>query len=180
MPGKRNMAVPECQTLVESPAIIKTISAILSLSLLTLISTSTLAQGANPFIGTWDIDLRKSDFGNATVPANISRTYFDHHDGTYTYMVITTAQDGSLSGTTARYSYSGERYPIAGFNPDQRATISYRKVGETTVEYIVYLNGEVQQIGAKVVTPNYLELSIVIQFPNSAQEDQVLVFNRRN
>lgn len=158
----------------------KNISAVLILSLLTLVSSVAHAQGANPFLGTWDIDLRQSNFGGASAPANMSRTYYDHHDQTYTYMVITTAQDGSLSGTTARYSYSGEEYPIAGFNPDQRATISYRKIGETTVEYTVYLDGEVQQIGAKVVTPNYQQLRIIIQFPNSDQEDQVLVFNRRN
>ena len=159
---------------------IKSASALLFLSLLTLVSSTTLAQGANPFIGTWDIDLSQSNFGSASAPANMSRTYFDHGDRTYTYMVITTAQDGSLSGSTSRYSYSGEQYPIASFNQDQKAMISYRKIGETTVEYTVYLNGEVHQIGAKVVRPNYQQLRIVIQFPNSEQEDQVLVFNRRN
>jgi len=155
-------------------------SALLIASLLTLLSAGTLAQGANPFLGTWDIDIRQSNFGSATVPANMSRTYFDHGDETYTYMVITTAQDGSLSGTTARYSYSGERYPIASFNQDQQATISYRKIAPTTVEYTVFLDGEVQQIGAKIVAPNYQHLTILVQYPNSDQEDQVLVFNRRS
>lgn len=167
-------------TLLGSPTMLKNISALLILSLLTLFSSAVIAQGANPFLGTWDIEIRESDFGSANAPANISRTYFDHGDETYTYMVITTEQSGSLDGTTARYSYSGEQYPIASFNQDQKATISYRKIGETTVEYTVYLNGEVQQIGAKVVTPNYQQLRIIIQFPNSEQEDQILVFNRRN
>jgi len=125
------------------------------------------------------MDIRRSNFGSATAPANLSRTYFDHGDETYTYMVITTAQDGSVSGTTAHYSYSGERYSIASFNQDQSAEISYQKIAPTTVEYTVYLNGEVQQIGAKVVAPNYQQLRIIIQFPNSDQEDQVLVFNKR-
>lgn len=168
------------KTLMGPPTMFKNISALLIFSLLTLFGSAALAQGANPFLGTWDIDTRQSSFGSANAPANISRTYFDHGDETYTYMVITTAQDGSLSGTTARYSYSGDQYPIAGFNQNQRATISYRKIGETTVEYTVYLNGELQQKGAKVVTPNYQELRIIIQFPNSEQEDQILVFNRRN
>lgn len=159
---------------------LKNISALMVFTLLCVSSAVALAQGANPFLGTWDIDIRQSDFGSADAPTNISRTYFDHGDETYTYMVITTAQNGSLTGTTARYSYSGERYPIASFNQEQKATISYRKIGETTVEYTVYLNGEVQQRGAKVVTPNYQQLRIIIEFPNSEQEDQILVFNRRN
>lgn len=159
---------------------LKNISALLIASLFILISATTLAQGANAFLGTWDIDLRQSNFGSATAPLNLSRTYFDHGDETYTYMVITTAQDGSLSGSTARYSYSGEQYSMASFNQDQRAKISYRKIAPTTVEYTVYLDGEVQQIGAKVVAPNYQQLRIIIQFPNSDQEDQILVFNRRD
>ena len=158
---------------------LRKISTLLIVSLFILVSASTLAQSANPFVGTWDIDIRQSNFGNATAPANLSRTYFDHGDETYTYMVITTEEDGSLSGTTARYSYSGEQYSIASFNQDQRAKISYRKIAPTTVEYTVYLDGEVQQIGAKVVAPNYQHLRIIIQFPNSDQEDQILVFNKR-
>ena len=159
---------------------LKKISALLIAFLFTLASATTLAQSANPFLGTWDIDIRQSNFGSATAPANLSRTYFDHGDETYTYMVITTAQDGSLSGSTARYSYSGEQYSIASFNQDQSAKISYRMIAPTTVEYRVYLDGEVQQIGAKVVAPNYQQLRIIIQFPNSDQEDQILVFNKRD
>lgn len=155
------------------------LQSLLAAFLLCMISTCTLAQGANPFIGTWDIDLSSSNFGSGTPPVNMSRTYYDHHDNTYTYMVITTSEDGALSGTTARYSYSGERYPIASFNQGQAAMISYRKISDTTVEYTVYLNGETQQIGAKLVSPNYQQLTIAIQFPNSDLEDQVLVFNKR-
>jgi len=147
---------------------------------LSLVSFSALAQSANPFIGTWDIDLTDSNFGSGTAPANMSRTYFDHGDESYTYMVITTAANGSLSGTTSHYSYSGEQYAIASFTEDQRARISYKKINNTTVEYTVYLNGEVQQIGAKFISPNYQRLTISIQFPNSDQENQILVFNRRS
>lgn len=157
----------------------KKMSALLIAFLSTMFNATTFAQSANPFVGTWDIDIRRSNFGSDTAPANLSRTYFDHGDETYTYMVITTAQDGSLSGTTSRYSYSGEQYAIASFNSDQSARISYQKIAPTTVEYTVYLDGEVQQIGAKIVAPNYQQLRIIIQFPNSDQEDQVLVFNKR-
>ena len=145
-----------------------------------LASVGARAQSENPFIGTWDIDLRASDFGSATAPANMSRTYFDHGDGTYTYMVITTNEDGTLSGTTSHYSYSGDRYSIASFNQNQRANISYNRINDTTVEYTVYLDGEVQQIGAKFISPNYQQLTISIQFPGSNQENQILIFNKRS
>ena len=41
------------------------------------------------------------------------------------------------------------------------------------------VDDEVQQIGAKFISPNYQQLTIAIQFPNSDQEDQILVFHRR-
>ena len=137
------------------------------------------AESNNPFIGTWDIDFQQSEFGNSTVPKNLSRTYFDHGDGTYTFIVVETNPDGSLSGTTSHYSYSGEKYAIASLDELDQAVISYNKINDTTVEYTVYLNGEVQQIGAKFISPNYEQLTIAIQFPNSEQENQVLRFNRR-
>ena len=95
------------------------------------------------------------------------------------YQVATSNEDGTVSITSAHYTYSGGQYPIASFDELQGATISYRKINETTVEYTVRLNGEVTQIGAKFISPNYQRLTIGIQFPNSDQEDQVLIFNRR-
>ncbi len=144
-----------------------------------LVAPVLMAQSGNPFIGSWEVDLRSSNFGSATPPQDLVRTYFDHGDDTYTYMVITTGQDGTVSGTTSHYSYSGDNYPIANFNQDIRAQISYNKINDTTVEYTVYVNGEAQQIGAKFISPNYQQLTISIQFPNSDQDDQILVFNRR-
>lgn len=152
----------------------------LLLVLLLGLASSALAQAQNPFIGTWDIDLRESNFGSATPPANMSRTYFDHGDGSYTYMVITTAQDGSLSGSTANYSYDGELYPIANFDQNPEATISYTQINDTTVEYRVYLDGELSQIGAKYISPNHQHLTISIQYPGTGQENQILLFNKRN
>jgi len=61
-----------------------------------------------------------------------------------------------------------------------QATISYRKIHDTSVEYTVYVDGEVSQIGAKFVSPNFQQLSIAIQSPNSDQQDQILIFNKRN
>jgi hypothetical protein len=37
----------------------------------------------------------------------------------------------------------------------------------------------VSQIGAKFISPNYQQLTISIQYPDSDQENQILVFNRR-
>ena len=143
-------------------------------------STAALAQAENPFIGTWDIDFDESDFGSANVPQNISRSYTDLGNGSYAYQVATVNQDGTLGLTSAIYTYSGEQYPIVSFDElPEAALISYKKINETTVEYTVHLAGEVNQIGAKFISPNYQRLTIGIQFPNSDLQNQILVFNKR-
>jgi hypothetical protein len=144
------------------------------------LSAALFAQGENPFIGTWDIDMERSNFGSATPPASMSRTYYDHGDGSYSYIVVTINQEGVVNASSARYDYSGDTHPIANFNQDVQATISYKKIHDTSVEYTVYVDGEISQIGAKFVSPNFQQLSIAIQSPNSDLQDQILIFNKRN
>lgn len=153
---------------------------ILAIFSLTLLSTTIFAQSENPFIGTWDIDLQRSNFGSAAEPAAMARTYYDHGDGSYSYILVTTNAEGVVNASSAHYSYSGETHPIANFDQNVRATISYNRINDTTVEYTVYVDGEVTQIGAKFISPNYQQLTIAIQTPNSNQEDQILIFNRRS
>lgn len=161
-------------------SLLKITTQLLSFASLSMLSINALAQGENPFIGTWDIDLQRSNFGSAPAPASMARTYYDHGDGSYSYIVVTTDSNGVVNASSAHYTYEGETHPIANFNQQVRATISYNRINSTTVEYTVYIDGEVAQIGAKFISPNYQQLTIAIQTPNSDMEDQILIFNRRN
>ena len=157
----------------------KTATILVALSFL-LSSFAALAQDENPFIGAWDINLEESEFGSANPPKNMSRSYTDLGNGSYAYQVATVNEDDTLNLSSAIYTYSGEQYPIVSFDElPAPARISYRRINETTVEYTVRVGGEVTQIGAKFISPNYQQLTISIQFPDSDQENQILVFNRR-
>jgi len=156
------------------------IATILVALLVLLGSAAALAQEENPFIGTWDIDFDESDFGSATAPQNMSRSYTDLGNGSYAYQVATVNQDGTLGLTSAIYTYSGEQYPIVSFDElPAPALISYTRSNDTSVEYTVRLDGEVTQIGSKFISPNYGRLTISIQYPDTDLENQVLIFNRR-
>ena len=157
----------------------KIVTLLIALSVL-LGSIATLAQSEDPFIGSWDIDLTRSDFGSAISPKNMSRSYTDLGNGSYAYQVVRLNPDDTLSLTSAIYSFDGAQYPIVSLDElPEPALISYRKINDTTVEYTVRVGGKVSQIGSKFISPNYQQLSISIQFPDSDQENQVLIFNRR-
>lgn len=151
----------------------------LLLILLWALAASAFGQDDNPFIGTWDLDREASDFGGAAMPENMSRTYAEVGEGTYMYLVANFTPDGSLGGSSATYRYDGARYPIASLTALDAAFISYRKINEKTVEYRVTVDGQLTQIGAKTISNDGRVLTIVIQFPNSDQENQILRFNRR-
>ena len=154
---------------------------LLSIITLCLFSASILAQGENPFVGTWDINISASDFGGAAEPENMSRTYADLGDGSYIYMVATVNADSTLDGSSATYRYDGGQYPIASLAPGAQAQISYRRINDRTVEYRVNVEDTLTQIGAKTISPDGRVLRIAIQFPNSegSQNNQILVFDRR-
>ena len=159
----------------------KIITKLLLATTMCLSSLSILAQGENPFVGTWDINISASDFGGAPAPANMSRTYADLGDGSYIYMVATVNQDSTLSGSSATYRYDGGQYPIASLTPGAQAKISYRRLNDRTIEYRVHVEDILTQIGAKTISPDGRVLRIAIQFPSAqgSQNNQILEFDRR-
>ena len=162
------------------PALVTVLLALLSPIVAAQVSFQSPGGGENPFIGTWDLDAERSDFGDAADPQNMSRTYADLGDAQYMYMVVQINADGSLGGTSATYRYDGVQYPIANLNPQApNARISYRKLNERTVEYTVRVDGEVTQIGAKTISNDGRFLTIAVQFPASGASNQMLRVNRR-
>ncbi len=144
-----------------------------------LFSIAATAQDENPFIGVWDLDRAGSNFGSSPVPANMIRTYANAADGAFMYLLVTMNEDGTIGGSSATYKYDNQENTIASLNPDAQATISYRKVNEKTVEYIVRVNGLTTQIGAKSITPDGSVLTIVVQNITGQVNNQILKFNRR-
>ena len=144
-----------------------------------LIPFAASAQNENPFIGVRDLDRSDSNFGNSPVPANMIRTYADAADGAFMYLLVTMNEDGSIGGSSATYKYDNQENTIASLNPDAQARISYRKVNDKTVEYIVRVDGLTTQIGAKSISPDGNVLTIVIQNIGDEVNNQILRFDRR-
>lgn len=144
-----------------------------------LIPFTAFAQDENPFIGVWDLDNTDSNFGSSPVPTDMIRTYADASGGAFMYLLVTMNEDGSIGGSSATYKYDNQENTIASLNPDAQATISYRKVNEKTVEYIVRVNGLTTQIGAKTISPDGSILTIVVQNIGGQVNNQILKFERR-
>lgn len=148
-----------------------------------LLPFAAIAQGENPFIGTWDLDAANSDFGSAPVPNATTRTYIETGNGGYMYLVVTINQDGSIGGSSASYRYDGANNSIATIGGSgAQSTISYFFVNGRTIEYTIRNGGRTTQIGAKTLSPDSRVLTIVVQNldPDGGNSSsQILRFNRR-
>lgn len=146
-----------------------------------LFAFAASAQVANPFIGTWDIDLPSSSYGNAPVPKNMSRTYADVGNGSYMFLVVSIGEDGSIGGSSATYRFDMKETPLASLNQTNPTTISYTQINDKTVQYTVRVDGRTSQIGAKTISPDGRVLTIAVQSFNAQGDidNQILKFNRR-
>lgn len=146
-----------------------------------LLSFAATAQVVNPFIGTWDIDLASSRFGNAPIPKNMSRTYADVGNGSFMFLVVSIAEDGSIGGSSATYRFDMQENPLASLNQTNPTTISYTQINDKTVQYTVRVDGRTSQIGAKTISPDGRVLTIAVQTFNAQGDidNQIMKFNRR-
>lgn len=146
-----------------------------------LCALTVAAQSVNPFLGTWDIDLASSSFGNAPVPKSMSRTYADVGNGSFMFLVVSIAEDGSIGGSSATYKFDQKETPLASLNQTNPTTISYTQINDKTVQYTVRVDGRTSQIGAKTISPDGRVLTIAVQTfnPQGDIDNQILKFNRR-
>jgi len=154
---------------------------LLTFASVVIFTCASFAQDLNPFIGTWDIDHAGSNFGSAPVPKNMSRTYEDVGNGSYMFLVVSIAEDGSIGGSSATYKFDSKENPLASLNLTAPTTISYTQNNEKTVQYTVRVDGRVSQIGAKTISPDGRVLTIAIQTFTAEGDinNQILKFNRR-
>ena len=99
------------------------------LSLLVVFSCGSLFAQANPFVGTWKLNVAKSKFDPGPAPKSQTRTVVAQGDGaTYTFDGV--AADGKSFSYTFTVKYDGKDYPVTGTGmPGGADTIAIKLVG---------------------------------------------------
>lgn len=111
----------------------------------------------------------------------MSRTYADVGNGSFMFLVVSIAEDGSIGGSSATYKFDQKETPLASLNQTNPTTISYTQINDKTVQYTVRVDGRTSQIGAKTISPDGRVLTIAVQTfnPQGDIDNQILKFNRR-
>jgi hypothetical protein len=136
------------------------------------------AQGADPIVGTWELNVAKSKYTPGPAPKSETRTF------------VVAGQDikGSLKGvdgsgkpTAASWTinYDGKDRPITG-NPDAD-TLSLKRVNAFTVEATQKRAGKVVITGTRTISPDGKVMTITTKGTTERGQtiNKVEVFEKR-
>jgi hypothetical protein len=99
------------------------------------VALSATAQSKDPFVGTWRINVAKSNYSPGPAPKSISSTYEAAGQG----YKVTVSGDNPYSYTT---NLDGKDSPVAGNNPNAD-TITVRRIDASTLEAVSKKGGKV-------------------------------------
>jgi hypothetical protein len=175
-------------------------------TLITALSLSQVgAQPTDPAIGTWELNLTKSQFHPGPAPRSQSRTYevltvrgtirvkgvdaegrasvvaYPVPQGAAAVKMTAKGIDAEGKPTLMEYTalYDGRDYPFLG-NPNADS-ISLRRVDDFTIEATTKRAGKIATQGKRVISPDGKVMTVTTKGTNASGEtvDNVLVFDKR-
>ena len=142
-----------------------------------LLFLSGLLQAADPFAGTWDLDIGKSRIDNPEVLKRVEMTL--------------TERDGGLVWEDVRYFVNGQIRKRGPINFDQMehpnpntpgAKYTVRRLDATTIERVDKLNGKVIIVGLDALLTDgktLLQFAYIFNSDGSLRSDETQVWHRR-
>lgn len=165
---------------------------------LTMFGILVRAQGADPIVGTWVLNVAKSTFGPGPIPKSESRTYvMEGQETRATFKGVTEPRryvtvrqeikatsvrvDSDGRSTTEDWTvvYDGRDRPVTG-NPDADMR-SQRRIDPSTTEFTQKKNGKVVIIGTEAISTDGRVLTITTRGTNARGEtiNGVVVFEKQ-
>ena len=113
---------------------------ILAVCVITTFPSHALAQGPNPLIGTWTLNIAKSNFSPGPPPKSSTRTYTQNGDG-LKFVTAGVNADGSAGKNSWAAHFDGKDYPMVG-NPNADM-VTITMVGASTMDFTSKKGGKV-------------------------------------
>lgn len=137
-----------------------------------------LANPADPFDGTWELNVKASKFSPGPGPKSQTRVYVS--DGK-TVKMTSKGVDGEGKPTNVEYtaSYDGKDHAMTG-NPNAD-TISLKRVDEYTADSTLKKAGKVIMTGTRVISKDGKVMTITSTGKNLKGEDvnNTMVFDKK-
>ena len=113
---------------------------ILAVCVITTFPSHAFAQGPNPLIGTWKVNLAKSIYSLGPPPKSATRTYTQNGDGLKFAAVGVNADGSAQNNQSWAAHFDGKDYPIVEGAADM---ITITMVGASTMDATYKKGGKV-------------------------------------
>ena len=113
---------------------------ILAVCVITTFPSHAFAQGPNPLIGTWTLNIAKSNFSPGPPPKSQTRTYTQNGDG-LKFVSAGVNADGSAGNNSWAAHFDGKDHPMVGNPNTDMVTITM--VGASTMDFTSKKGGKV-------------------------------------
>ena len=110
------------------------------------------AQGTDPLVGTWKLNVAASTYSPGPPPKSLTKTYEDRGEGVLLSVDKGVDATGTPTWNHIAFKYDGKDYPLATSTSKTFDTISYKRVDATTIEYTVKYDGKVSTITTRTIS----------------------------
>ena len=114
---------------------------ILAVCVITTFPSHAFAQGTNPFIGVWTLNVAKSTFSPGPPPKSQTRTYTQNGDGLKFVIGGVNADGSARANQSWAAHFDGKDYPSVGNPANDMVTITM--VGASTMDATYKKGGKV-------------------------------------
>ena len=148
--------------------------------LVSLLMSVAPLSAADPVLGVWKLNLKKSTYKPGPAPKSQIRTYEIEKDGVNTTVVNVDAE-GKISTSKFKAYYDGKDYPITGESTTSADALSYHKVDDHIAEVVLKHGDMIVANSVRSVSNDGMTLTITYKGSDSrgVQVDDVSVYDRQ-
>jgi hypothetical protein len=153
-------------------------SSVLALTALSVGIAVAAAAGAEPVLGSWQLNVSKSTFTAGPAVKSQTRTY-SQSGQSIAVVLKSVGADGKESTTRTTYQFDGKDYPVTG-NPDYDS-LTARQVDANTAEFVVKRGGKPVGTTDRAVSKDgkTLTAKTTLTGANGQKTENVLVFDKQ-
>jgi hypothetical protein len=131
---------------------------------------------ADPFVGTWRLNLEKSKFDPGPAP-RMRIMKIEAQENGYKYTVDNVDAQGKPTNRGNTIKYDGKEYPLAASD----TTITVKKIDENTHEIVIKQEGKQVQTGREVVSNDGKTMTRTIKGMTSQGQEysEILVYEKQ-
>lgn len=123
-------------------------------------SVASAADASDPALGTWTLNLPKSEFNPGPAPKSQTRTYIQSAEGV-TWTAKGVAADGSPTFAQSTTKLDGKDYPVTG--RPWMDTLSTTRINARTIGFTGKKVGKVVETGTREVSADGKVLTVLVK-----------------